>query len=681
MIEKIGRYRILEEAGIGGMSTVYKAVDETLGRDVALKLLPAGLSEDEEFLNRFQREARLVAQLEHPNIVSLYDFGTHDTGQPYLVMRYLGGGDLSDRLNERRYIGHEHDFWAVIGQIGKGLTAAHAKNIIHRDLKPSNILFDDHGVAFIADFGIAKNTEQASRRITKAHTILGTVYYMSPEQCNGGDTLSAASDQYSLAVIVFEALTGNLPFDGDTLQVMGKHLSEPVALELLSNYSKHVIEAMGKALAKYPEDRFESVELFIEALTKEPPRVKQSNSKSQQSNPKTDRKEALVRDYAKAVQALDKKSFTEAIRLLDKVIRKDPRYKDATKLRRRAAKAHEQRIAPINSTKPKSSRSNQRKSQERKSQSVKRISKSYSTERPEKSEKSFSRLLKYFLIGVVLMVLACIMAILIPLIMSLFGTTHTEVFENINTTLSDESHEIISIREEKELSVIDVNEQIDLQGYGTGVITLDASADVTYIDIERIKLNEGSLVVDTQGRPIVASSKFGDQAHIKSNSQAGISYLDNQFDVHCFIGSCELVGLVGNELLKLEGHQKGSIGASGKAGPLQVAQSELFSFAPNVATPTPTPRPTNTPSATNTPLPTSTLPPFNTPVPTNIPALTTPSTLPTVDPNDPDGDGVLEYDFCPLEPGAAHNCGCPEQPTNCGGGDDRNDETDRSANG
>lgn len=202
-----GRYTLKELLGKTGMSAVYAAHDPNFDREVAVKLLPTTMLNDETSRARFEREAQTIAMLENPAIVPVYDFGEVD-GQPYLVMRLMTGGSLIDRINKGKMdLGETVRIMKIVAS---ALDEAHSKGVVHRDLKPGNILFDDNGLPYLADFGIAKLSE-ASTTLT-GDVIIGTPAYMSPEQGRGGGgEVDHRSDIYSLGVILFEMLTNQLP--------------------------------------------------------------------------------------------------------------------------------------------------------------------------------------------------------------------------------------------------------------------------------------------------------------------------------------------------------------------------------------------------------------------------------------------------------------------------------------
>ncbi len=252
---KIARYEILREIGRGGMATVYLARDPNFQREVAVKVLPREALHDSTLYQRFQREARTIASLEHPAIVPVYDFGEED-GQPFLVMRYLSGGSLSTRIKAGPLPVTEAA--KVLLRIGDALDAAHAKGIVHRDLKPANILFDQYGNAYLSDFGIAQLSEATSPLTGSA--ILGTPAYMSPEQIRGDGKVDGRADIYALGIVLFEMLTGKTPFKADTpAQMMMMHLANPTPRlpEEKSDLPDTINGVLIRAMAKDPDLRFQ----------------------------------------------------------------------------------------------------------------------------------------------------------------------------------------------------------------------------------------------------------------------------------------------------------------------------------------------------------------------------------------------------------------------------------------
>lgn len=223
--EKIGIYEVKSELGRGGMATVYRAYDPRFEREVAVKVLPSELlHSDPQFRLRFEREAKIIAQLEHSAIVPVYDVGEAD-GQPYFVMRYMNGGSLSDLIKAGGLT--MEDASRILGAIAPGLDEAHSNGIVHRDIKPSNILFDKRGNPYISDFGIAKLSQAQSGNVTGS-AIIGTPAYMAPEQAQGTE-VDGRADIYALGIILFEMLTGKQPYEADTpMAVAIKHITDPV---------------------------------------------------------------------------------------------------------------------------------------------------------------------------------------------------------------------------------------------------------------------------------------------------------------------------------------------------------------------------------------------------------------------------------------------------------------------
>src|ERR687896_543432 len=219
-----GRYRLIAPLGEGGMATIWRAVDEQLDREVAVKLLRPQFSADPGFAARFKQEARAAGGLSHPNIVGVYDYGTDGPdGEQYIVMELVDGSDLSAILRDRGSLATMDAVRVAIG-VASALEVAHRKGIVHRDVKPGNILITDGGDVKVTDFGIARAVSEASMTVTG--TTLGSVHYFSPEQARG-DEVTGASDVYALGIVLFEMLTGRRPFEGDSAAAVAlKRLNE-----------------------------------------------------------------------------------------------------------------------------------------------------------------------------------------------------------------------------------------------------------------------------------------------------------------------------------------------------------------------------------------------------------------------------------------------------------------------
>jgi serine/threonine protein kinase len=264
--KSLGQFRIVERIGAGGMATVFKAYQPTLDRYVAVKVLPAYHARDPIFVKRFTQEARSVAKLAHPNIVQIHDFGEQDN-ITYIVMEYVEGGTLKDRLKERPLTVPEAVDFVI--QAAEGLGCAHSHGIIHRDVKPANMLLRKDGHLLLSDFGIAKILE-GTVNLTRVGTGIGTPQYMSPEQ-GTGQPVDRRSDIYSLGIVLYHALTGRVPFTADSpLSITVKHLNEPLPIENLRalGVPQPIEQVLLRMTAKAPADRYQTTDALIEALTR-----------------------------------------------------------------------------------------------------------------------------------------------------------------------------------------------------------------------------------------------------------------------------------------------------------------------------------------------------------------------------------------------------------------------------
>lgn len=309
-MEKIilgGRYALLEKISEGGMSTIYKAYCNVLNRVVAVKILKQEFSNDEEFLKKFNNEAKAAAALNHPNIVGVYDIGSDDDVS-YIVMEYIDGKNIKQIINERGSFA-EKGALEILRQICLALKAAHDQGIVHRDIKPHNIMINKFGIVKVGDFGIAKATSSAT--ITKSESIMGSVHYISPEQAKG-EYVDKRSDIYSLGIVFYEMLTGKVPYDEDkAINTALKHVN--CQLEIPEKY-KHILSSsvqniLLKMTQKNPNDRYldvsqiiadidkiqnenEEVSYFVENdyHTKIMPAVKQENIQREEQKPKKKKK-------------------------------------------------------------------------------------------------------------------------------------------------------------------------------------------------------------------------------------------------------------------------------------------------------------------------------------------------------------------------------------------------------
>ncbi len=261
------RYRIKKPLGSGGMADVYLAHDNVLDRDVALKVMSERYAKDEEFVERFRREAQSAAALSHPNIVSIYDRGSSEDGTYYIAMEYLPGGTLKDRILKKGALPPRTAAQVTL-QIAEALRAAHNSGVVHRDIKPHNILITADGDLKVTDFGIARAA--TSSTMTKTGLILGTAHYISPEQAMG-EPVGPASDLYSLGVVFYEMLTGQLPYDADTpIGIAMKHVNGSLRppREVDPTIPGGINAIVVKLLSKDPKDRYQSASELIEDLEK-----------------------------------------------------------------------------------------------------------------------------------------------------------------------------------------------------------------------------------------------------------------------------------------------------------------------------------------------------------------------------------------------------------------------------
>jgi len=253
-------YEIEYEIGRGGMATVYRAVQQSLGRQVAIKVLAREADDDDDFVQRFKKEGRILAQLLHPNIVTIYDVGISENNRLFLSIEYLSGGTLSDRMK----LGLSFDSAVqIMRAIARALGYAHERGIVHRDVKPSNIMFRHDGTPVLTDFGVARVVESKTMH-TMAGLTIGSPGYMSPEQAMG-ESATIQSDLYSLGVVVYEMLAGKRLYEAENqISVTLKHLQDPIP-NLPKQYA-HLQPVINRLLAKKSTDRYKNTREFLEAL-------------------------------------------------------------------------------------------------------------------------------------------------------------------------------------------------------------------------------------------------------------------------------------------------------------------------------------------------------------------------------------------------------------------------------
>jgi len=264
----IGKYRIIERLGRGGMADVYKAYQPGLDRYVAVKVFHSFLAEEEDFIGRFEREATAVAKLRHPNIVQVIDYD-HEGDLYYMVMEFIDGPTLKAELSERSRMGQPFtpkEAARILTPIANAVDYAHRRGMVHRDLKPANIMFTGEGQPVLTDFGIAKIV--GAKRYTVTGAVSGTPAYMSPEQ-GQGQSGDERSDIYSLGVILYEMVTGRVPFDADTpFAIIMKHINDPLPLprQVYPQVPESVERVILKALSKNPDDRYQTAGEMAQAL-------------------------------------------------------------------------------------------------------------------------------------------------------------------------------------------------------------------------------------------------------------------------------------------------------------------------------------------------------------------------------------------------------------------------------
>jgi serine/threonine-protein kinase len=290
----LGNYRILAILGQGGMARVYKAYQENLDREVAVKVLPPWYAADRNFVERFKLEAKLIARLSHPNIVTIHD-SNEQRGHLYIVMQFIDGGTLKHRMDQLHREGKFMDTMEVIpifSQLAEALTYAHEQGIIHRDIKPVNVLMERSGRPILSDFGIAKVLASTQMNLTHPGAGVGTPEYMSPEQCQGG-AVDGRADIYALGVMLFEAQTGRTPFQGDNYPALAhSHIYEAPPRPSSINAAIHpaVERVILTALMKNPQQRYQKASDMAEALKRvltanTPPSPGYYNYRSQGSAP------------------------------------------------------------------------------------------------------------------------------------------------------------------------------------------------------------------------------------------------------------------------------------------------------------------------------------------------------------------------------------------------------------
>ncbi len=263
--QQLGPYTVIAQMGSGGMATVYRAHHPRLDRDVAIKMLHEAFQEDQNFLARFEREAQIVARLDHPHIVPVFDFDEYN-GRPYLVMKYIEGRTLKAVLDSQTLTLAQ--ILDLMPPIADALDYAHAQGVLHRDIKPSNIIIDSSGVPYLSDFGLARMAQLGESTLSQ-DVLLGTPHYISPEQAMGNRDLDARTDLYSLGIVLYELIVGRVPFSADTpYAVIHDHIYRelPKPSEIDPEITPEIDAVLEKALAKHPADRYATATEMIDAF-------------------------------------------------------------------------------------------------------------------------------------------------------------------------------------------------------------------------------------------------------------------------------------------------------------------------------------------------------------------------------------------------------------------------------
>ncbi|MEP7190099.1 MAG: protein kinase, partial [Roseiflexaceae bacterium] len=311
-----GQYTIIEPIRQGGMSTVYKAYQESLDRYVAIKVL--AYNNDPQFVVRFKREARAIAQLQHPNILPIYDSNEQD-GMLYLVMQYIENGTtLGDLLDEPIESGRA---LRLIGKVLDALSYAHDRGIVHRDIKPANVLLPSPDWPMLADFGIVKLRDD-DQKLTSPGLVVGTAAYMAPEQASG-KPVDARTDLYATGVVLYEMVTGEVPFEADTpMAMLAKHAYEPPRppRSIIPSLPPEVETILLRALEKDPAARYQSAADMAADCTQAIIRMKRSSTLQ------------ISRLYQEGVQALEEGRLDQALARFEQVTGLDPAYQDSAAL-------------------------------------------------------------------------------------------------------------------------------------------------------------------------------------------------------------------------------------------------------------------------------------------------------------------------------------------------------------
>ncbi len=692
------RYQLLDILGQGGMAVVYRAYDTRLQREIALKLLAAHLITESAFYQRFEREARIVATLEHPSIVPVYDFGIDDNRQPYLVMRLLRGGTLRQRREDGELRGA--DLWPPMRQVAAALDYAHGRNVVHRDIKPVNILFDEKGNAYVSDFGIAKVRDTTTSDLT-GNNVLGTPAYMSPEQFDVRE-VDGSGDQYSLAVVLFEALTGRLPFIGKTPNVlMNQHLNEPpTAAHTLNPALPPAVSAvLARALAKEPAARYPSVSAFVHELEAA---SYQTAPPAHVPGPRPSAEQQQLEGYYRAgVEAYGRHDWGTAAAFLARAVAIDGAYRDAAQLRRTAVERLKDRPAPVTP-----------KPAPRPAPPPHHPDAGGREETPSPQAARPRNARPWIVVGIALLLLALLAAYIywprptviptpVPTVAAVQPATASQTPTAMPTSPSGPSVAVVAAAADATrrcgatTTPLAAGESLSLGGCrplrvtgGDGLtvlrlpdgaqltlangteVTLSAGQEATAAPVG-VELRVGRLLVESDA-PVEVTNTSGARASLDRPGLLGLFRYPSTlaFEVACLAGQCSLRGENDPNAQPLNAGQGGFVNNLGQAeGPENANYAGYIPLAPD-RVPTPTATPTRTPSPTPTRTPTPAATPTlsvyaTTGTTTPVSVSVTPDVTETVRFSDTDRDGIPWHsDRCPDKPGSADSEGCPaEEPT------------------
>lgn len=578
------------------MAEVYRAVDTQLERDVAIKVMSVSFQSKDEFATRFKREARIVARLEHPHIVRLYDYGIDEAQQqPYLVMQLVSGGTLLDRLESITL----DETFLLVDQICSALEVAHHSGIVHRDIKPSNILYDEHGNAYLTDFGIARH-ENSATELT-GNRFVGTPFYMSPEQCRPKMKITPMSDQYSLAVVIFHLLAKVPMFEGETLQIMYQHIHEPPPLSKLiaRQVPIRVIQALRIALDKNPDNRYPSIREFRDALIYggykdgDPAAGSASNGGGTASGirrPSPSRPSPLPRPSSQRYSPPPRKQTPPP----------DPKSKprskpqpdgstfvdqDATLSDLEPISDAQRHPQPVRTDRPSPRSRTARVSPTPSMQDTTLPSQSSSTALGKEKGGPRNRNRLYLFGGAMLLLIASVA--------SFFIFSDREPAAGNPVSASTEA--AIGVQSEQTEPAAAVEREATEEtpvSLPSGIELFPAELENRF-DGELLMLNsmEETLLVASAGPAFTVSNPFGATGQLSGSGLMGIVYSKeaNELIVHCLEGSCEVKGdIAGTETL--ESGEKSRVGPSGAPSSAEPAEYDRFVVMSDmVATPTTTP--------------------------------------------------------------------------------------------